>query len=71
LWELNELRNRKIHKILTSMIATNGGVSIDRGHIEHLTIGWIGLEWNASKRELTYMRIPRGGKANSQMSIPV
>ena len=60
LWELNELRNHKIHKILVGFLAASGGVGFG-GRIEHVRFDAFS-EWDSSKGELTYMRIAPGAK---------
>lgn len=70
LFELNDLRNGKIHRILAANILTTGAISFGNGFIQNLEISVVS-EWDAAKGELTYMRTAPGGKANIQLDFAV
>lgn len=55
LWELNELRNSKIHKILSGTIVSATGFGIKGGYIGSLQFDQVS-EWDQRDLTLTYMR---------------
>lgn len=61
IWELNELRNQKIHRILQAIAASSGGVGFGNGTITHATMSFAS-EWDHERGELTYMRLQPGAK---------
>ncbi|WP_033927149.1 hypothetical protein [Sphingomonas sp. 35-24ZXX] len=70
LWEINELRNCKIHRILQSFAMASGGVGFGNGYITQATVSTCN-EWDDDRGELTVMRIAPGAEYNIQMRISV
>lgn len=66
LWELNQLRNQKIHRVLQAVSAYSGGVSFRGGGFMSATVS-TGSEWDHANGELTYMRLQPGAKMNIQI----
>jgi hypothetical protein len=56
LFGMNDLRNGKIHRTLTEMALANQSMGIGAGYIRDLAIEQVISEWDAEKKELTYMR---------------
>jgi hypothetical protein len=73
LWAMNEMRNSKIHRTLSAMAFTVGGVSVNILSVaESLHIGEISTRrWDGQKNELTYMDIGQGEQMDSRQEINV
>lgn len=67
IWELNELRNQKIHRILQAVAVGSGGVGFGNGYIANATIS-TASEWEHVNGELTYMRLQPGAKMQIQVN---
>lgn len=70
LWEINELRNRKIHRILVGTIAASTGVGFGNGHIDYMNFDLMS-KWDEDKGELTYMRLRPGANADVALQVAV
>ncbi len=70
LWELNELRNSKIHRILQAFPIASGGVGFGAGHIGNVTLSTCN-EWDDERGELTYMRFEAGAEYNIDIDVTV
>ncbi len=66
LWELNEIRNGKIHRILQSIALVGQGVGTGNGHIGYASFNPVS-EWDDVKGELTFCRVGPGAKYNTKM----
>lgn len=65
IWELNELRNQKIHRILKVISASANTVHFGDGTM-NATISMCS-EWDDELNELTYMRIEEGATGTSRL----
>lgn len=70
LWELNELRNGKIHRILQSFPIAQSGVGFGNGWIGNVTLSTCN-EWDNENRELTYMRFAAGADYDVEIDVSV
>jgi hypothetical protein len=70
LWEMNELRNSKIHRILEATVARTGNVGITDGDIDRLD--WRVIDkWDSRHSELTILEIAAGSRAKVNMRVSV
>jgi hypothetical protein len=70
LWELNELRNGKIHRILQSFAARARGVKFRNEGIADATFSACNV-WDKECGELTYMRVEGGSQYGIEIDVSV